>query len=268
MLPSLSVRLKVGSRTIKLSPFSYNHFYAANYNQEQWMSLILNQFQKNETVRFIDVGCNIGQTMLKVLEAYEKVSYIGFDANKYCVSYCQELINNNNLQESFAVIHCALGEQNGLINIPSPQNLDKFNSSLSVIEGFRGEETKNTVMVPCFQFDSILSDLDIDGIDVVKIDVEGAELNVLLGMKDMLKQFMPIILMEVLPVYDAKNKERLVRQKEIEKLLLELEYEIYRISKVDTIGFDKIEEFGIHSNLEMCDYICISKNSKQILKLK
>src|ERR1022692_1269769 len=40
---------------------------------------------------------------------------------------------------------------------------------------------------------------EVDRVDVVKIDVEGAELQVLKGMERLLKEFLPIVILEVEP---------------------------------------------------------------------
>ncbi len=55
------------------------------------------------------------------------------------------------------------------------------------------------VSVNCVPADALVEKYDISRIDLVKIDVEGAELEVLRGMTDILKRFRPKIIIELLP---------------------------------------------------------------------
>ena len=100
---------------------------------------------------------------------------------------------------------------------------------------------------------------------ILKIDVEGAELEVLQSLETTIKLATPFILMEILPVYNNENTYRIKRQEKIELLLSQLNYTIYRIIKFKdsnkSIDFNKLETIGIHDDLNMCDYIFVP-NSK------
>ena len=230
------------------------------------MDAVLTKVKNEGEITFVDIGCNIGQTMLKALDRFENHRYVGFDTNKYCISFCQEIINDNQLNANHSVINCAIGNSNAIIEIPAPASLDKFNSSLSIIKGFRTDSGSDAAaLVPCFQFDSISRDLSLTDLSIVKIDVEGAELEVLLGMEKSLRQHRPIVFIEILPVYNSSNFERLERQRKIEQLFRRTDYDIFRILKVEKFNFMKIESIGIHANLDNCDYVCLPKESKGLI---
>lgn len=53
------------------------------------------------------------------------------------------------------------------------------------------------VLVRAKPLDSVLKELGVNGIDCVKVDVEGAELEVLKGMRRTLRRFRPIVVAEV-----------------------------------------------------------------------
>jgi len=97
--------------------------------------------------------------------------------------------------------------------------------------------------------------LNIEKISIVKIDVEGSELEVIRGMKGIIAKHKPFIFCEILPVYNKGNIFRLNRQKEIKHIIKKLKYRIFRILKDGKLV--PIEQIGIHSNLALCNYLFI-----------
>ena len=71
-----------------------------------------------------------------------------------------------------------------------------------------------------------------------------------------------MILIEILPVYEPANAARLTRQEEVEAILLSLDYTLHRILK-DEHGqlksLEQVSAIGIHSSLELCDYVAIPR---------
>ena len=102
---------------------------------------------------------------------------------------------------------------------------------------------------------------------IIKIDVEGAELEVLKGLKDQIDADRPFVMIEILPVYNRKNQQRLERQNEIQKLLSQWDYSIFRVIKSDDKFIDLIEidSFEVHSDLNLCEYILTPNERKSKL---
>ena len=75
---------------------------------------------------------------------------------------------------------------------------------------------------------------------VIKIDVEGAELEVIESLKGYIHKFQPIILMEILPSYTEGNQVRIGRQHTISAMFDELGYQIYRIIKSPSNNFSHL----------------------------
>src|SRR5690606_34000711 len=97
----------------------------------------------------------------------------------------------------------------------------------------------------------------------VKIDVEGAELEVLLGLKGVLQRDRPLVLMEVLPTYGT-DESRQRRQRLIEQMLGEIDYSIARIRKGQDDSFkglEILEQIGDHSDVNSCDYVCVPREA-------
>jgi len=101
--------------------------------------------------------------------------------------------------------------------------------------------------------------LSLTKISILKIDVEGAELEVLESFEEDIVDSQPVILMEILPVYGDENKKRLDRQIEIERLFRKWGYYLHRIIRQHDklVEISQINEIGIHSDLNSCDYIAI-----------
>jgi FkbM family methyltransferase len=73
-------------------------------------------------------------------------------------------------------------------------------TNASIVPGFNIAD--DCISVPLMRFDSYCEAHNIQRVDLVKIDVEGAELSVLRGMGDLLREWQPDIIVEVLQPYD------------------------------------------------------------------
>ena len=62
------------------------------------MSEVIQRLFKLKSGAFIDVGVNLGQTLLKVAAIDPGRAYVGFEPNPACVDYVWKLIETNNLE--------------------------------------------------------------------------------------------------------------------------------------------------------------------------
>ena len=249
--PKISINGK--SITIPIiNGMGVNHYLDPS---EPWMVEILAKLlsQKQGQV-FLDIGANLGQTLMKVKSANSEMRYVGFEPNPACVYYLQTLIYENNFKNT-EIFPVGIGAKTGILRL-NFFNESATDSSASILEDYRGGSViVKKLNVPVFEFDQ--TGIQDSKISFIKIDVEGAELEVLKGLAFNIKQDRPIILMEVLPVYSEDNALRWARQKEMEALIAEMDYTILRIIK-NNGAFSKLEplgNFGVHSDLDKCDYI-------------
>jgi FkbM family methyltransferase len=215
---------------------------------------------------FLDVGVNLGQTLLALKSVSKWMNYVGLEPNPLCVAYVDRLININSLANC-VVIPVGLGRESGIhgLQLYHGKSVD---SSASLVPHFRPDEPVSHIMiVPVFPYSEIERVANIEKLGIVKIDVEGAEADVLMSMVDAIRRDQPVILVEILPCYHDQNKERIDRQQIIEKLICELEYDMYRILKT-TDGYleslEKITQIGIHGQIELSDYLLCPKSVKPI----
>jgi len=234
---------------------------------EPWMIELLDIVLAIENHGFIDVGVNIGQTLIKLKSVSRKTKYIGFEPNPICIQYLDKLAKSNDLKDVLILpIGISDKTQIGALNFFSSSTTD---SSASIIENFRpSQKIYNINHVPLFKFKDITDVVKLDKISVIKIDVEGAELEVLNGLHSLIKDQKPIIFIEILPAYTKQNFSRVKRQNKIQHLFGELDYSIFRVVKESDILLDleEISNIEVHSDINKCEYVIVPKIKKNDFK--
>lgn len=66
--------------------------------KEEWLDLLIRNYVNQNKGAFVDVGVNIGQTLIKVKTQYPNLEYIGFEPNTACNFYTTLLIQKNNFK--------------------------------------------------------------------------------------------------------------------------------------------------------------------------
>jgi FkbM family methyltransferase len=221
---------------------------------EPWMTVVLENLRPLFGGSFIDIGVNLGQTLIKVHAVFDRVKYVGFEPNPTCVHYVQELIALNALKE-FTILPIAVGKNTEILKLTFFGD-DASDSAASIVDNFRPDNKKYQYLyVPVFNIHSIVEFLPAEQFSIIKIDVEGAESDVLIGFKDWIKAYKPLLIVEILPVYSVDNDSRLKRQIQIEEMMHDLNYKIARIKKGEFVHLEDIEAIGIHSSIEDSDYL-------------
>lgn len=220
---------------------------------ESWMRKVIEKLGALKGGAFIDVGVNVGQTLIqwKTYDLYRP--YYGFEPNPFCYRYLLNLLFRNGFQncELFPV---GLSDKNEVTGLFSNGPVD---SSASIINGFRAYDhysIKTNVAV--FKGDDLLKPYVLNSISIVKIDVEGAELEVIQGLSNTIIACRPFIICEILPVYSEHTEPgrfRKQRQTEVEMFLRENRYAMYRISVEAKLS--PIEYIETHSDLTLCNYL-------------
>lgn len=236
-------------------------------SSEPWMVELLVKIALRKPGTFLDVGVNLGQTLLalKAVDALRR--YVGIEPNAACISYTERLISINKLTNCL-LIPSGLGTESGI------RQLELFHgtttdSSASVIANFRpGEVISCAKMVAIFPFSEINRAVDLSLLGIIKVDCEGGEADVLVSMQDAIARQRPWLIVEILPCYDAGNVDRIQRQGLIEALLQRVKYTKYRVKKTKVGGLaylDRIEEIGIHGELENSDYLFVPLEERERL---
>ncbi len=224
---------------------------------EPWMIGLLAALLPQRQGTFIDVGMNVGQTLLAAKAVDRRRAYVGFEPNPQCFAYCERLVRLNALP-AVTLVPAAVGTRSQIARLQLYGD-NGTDPAASLVQGFRpGEPVLGEKLVPVFSYAEVAATLGLEGLGLVKIDVEGAESDVLTAMEPALATDRPWIVIEILPCYRPDNTDRLTRQKNIEELLQRLDYRILRVRKNAAgafAGIEPIDEIGIHADLSKCDYV-------------
>ena len=241
--------------------------YENFFGTEQWMKSVLDKLIPISTGCFIDVGTNIGQTLIKIRNIDKEIKYIGFEPNPACIYYVDKLIDANGYQNC-EVIPCGISKHNEIITLNSFYK-DKADSSASIIEDFRPNQTivfKSNILAIN---DEMINKWQNIAAGIIKIDVEGAELYVIEGLYRMLKEYRPFIIVEILPVYSSDNLQGIERQAMLLKIMNELNYVILRIMKNELnnfVDFKFLDSIPIHNDISESDYVFVPNEKYQYFK--
>jgi FkbM family methyltransferase len=231
---------------------------------ESWMVELLRKLLPLREGAFLDVGVNLGQTLLKVKALDAERQYVGFEPNATCINYVEKLVQANEL-ENCLIIPAGLAKEPGIVTLDLFG--DDSDSSASLIPNFRPRQkvvSQKTVAVLS------LNELpSLPKAAIVKIDVEGAELDVLETLLPSIERDRPFLLMEILPSYSAEHVDRIRRQEAIEIHTKTLGYQMQRIIRrgnADALDrLEPVDRICIHGDLSLCDYIIVPREKASMV---
>jgi FkbM family methyltransferase len=204
---------------------------------------------------FLDVGVNVGQTLLKVKVLDPPRRYVGFETNPRCCQYVEELIKVNRF-EACTVVPAGLSDRNGLVSLYLRSNVSVDPSATTVGDVCDDLASLRRQHAAVCRGDDVAADVCLDPLAVVKIDTEGAELEVLRGLSETIGRCRPFIVCEILPVGDERlsaGQTRLARQRTVQALLKDWRYEVFRLH-ADT-RLEATGEIGVHDDLALSNYV-------------
>jgi FkbM family methyltransferase len=152
---------------------------------------------------FFDIGANVGVYSLNFSKKAKKV--YSFEATEKTYNHLLETISMNkikNIHHNFNAVHSESG-----IDIEIWQGERVLGSDNDGNNGMFNTDGKGSVMVNTVKsvaIDDFVRDNNIEQIDIMKIDIEGNELNALKGAKESILRFRPIILCEINPEMNEK----------------------------------------------------------------
>lgn len=204
-----------------------NEFYiAVKSNHSPVLSKFLsNEIKKYNIEVFWDIGANIGAISLPLLKKFDKLTAVLFEPSAECAGrLIKNLSNNPGLSQRSIVMNIALSDSEGIISFYASN--EPFNSGTAGL-GLSHNRFQFAVGVQTYTGDTLVASSLCPKPDLIKIDVEGFELEVLKGLKQTLIKHHPLVIFEH-SIY--RLKERKHAHDEVKKLLESLGYAIYRIS--------------------------------------
>jgi FkbM family methyltransferase len=146
---------------------------------------------------FVDVGANIGLYSLIAGFSFERI--YSFEPSKFTYELLLRNIRSNGLDSIFAV-NCALSDKSSraLLYLNPFNNggasLREFSSALrSEFGNYKWAE----IDVELMPLDNFVLDHSVESVDLIKIDVEGHELEVIRGARTTVLNFRPLMYVEI-----------------------------------------------------------------------
>lgn len=215
---------------------------------------------------FIDVGVNNAQTLIKIKSIDTNRHYIGFEPNPVCYCYSRSLILQNNFNNCI-LFPAGLGNKNEILPLFHDT---EFASGGTIIPNFRenSERYNKIQQVVIMEGDNIILKQKLENISVLKVDVEGAEYEVIHGLSKTIEKFKPVLFLEFLPVYTLEKLNgqlRFDRQQKLIDLLFTHGYTMYRIDEV-RLSLIQLNEIEIHSEMNKTNYLFVPIDKKKMIE--
>lgn len=158
---------------------------------------IVNVLKRSKKPTFLDIGANIGLVSLNVLHEVPTSEIFAFEPGSHQHSLFEKTIKTNILEDRITLYQLAVGMQR------ERHSFSLHNGKHSSGDGFfdtgrAGNTEKCSVEV--IDLDSWWETVEFKKIDVIKIDIEGAELWALKGGSCLINSCKPTVVLEIHPI--------------------------------------------------------------------
>lgn len=176
---------------MELVPTDYlqNQIYYTGTFEEHCLKVLRKLLEPGDC--FLDIGANIG---LYTLESARIVGDNGvvyaFEPNSENYRHLLRNTELNNL-ENVKAMNFGIGDERTKISLRLPKNGNKGEYTIGDVEGEIIEDVNIEKM------DDVVKKEDINKINLVKMDIEGAEIDALKGMRETINKYRPVFLIEI-----------------------------------------------------------------------
>ena len=200
---------------------------------------------------FIDIGANIGSFTLVAAKIAQHGEVHAFEPSAHHFFRLSKNVAMNGFG-NVSLNRTGLSDQRGSATLFLPCLKGEMNNSgaASLYSCGTEENSQAREDIDLVRLDDYVSEKGIERIDLVKIDIEGAEFNALKGSRSALSEFRPIVLMEL----DLENLKRAgCAPEEILSFWENLKYEVSRVENSgDLIPIRNAGDLKLHQNLICC----------------
>jgi FkbM family methyltransferase len=209
------------------------------------VKLLKSLFAPNHT--FIDVGGNIGVFSLIAAKRLTSGKVHTFEPSAYHLEKLRANLLLNKF-DNVRVHPVALSNQSQSSKLYFPPSNASFLTNTGMASQFRFDQPpSNTEDIKCVRLDDYREFINLHCVDLIKIDVEGAEIDVLSGAIETIRTYRPHVVMEI-------NLDHLRRAGRSTQEVIDywnaLDYKIFSISHdADLHPIRSIADFAIHQNI-------------------
>jgi len=188
----------LNNRTYLLSALSFDQLTlrASDRNYEPDLASLFHRELHLGGGHFVDVGANHAQTLLAVLSISSDIPYVGIEPQALCVASISSFIQVNRLK-SHKIICASLSNVMGATNL---QHSKAGDVRASIVPEYRLKDMfEHQISTVTLSGDRLIAELGIEKVQLIKVDVEGAELEVIQSFKSTLVNHKPLVVFEILP---------------------------------------------------------------------
>ena len=175
----------------------------------------------------IDVGANIGRWSLLIARLFKTQKVFSFEPFLKTYFYLAENISLN-ISLNIETFNLALNNKNEFVSMSS---VNEMNSGMNFISL---AQTASADQVQSVTLDDFLFKKMADKIDVIKIDVEGFEMNVLQGAAQTIEKHHPVIICEIDDQLLSKNN---TTPQQIFDFFISHQYQVKRLPHMEDVLF-------------------------------
>lgn len=193
----------------------------------------LEQYLKQDAV-VVDIGANIGNHTVWFASRPQVAHVIAFEPQRQVFDILNENIRLNELDDKVSAYNKALGSgkfEEAEIAAYTDGSSQADNGQTTFREVKKGAYPVRT-----------LDAYDLKRLDLVKIDVEGMQLEVLQGAQETLKRLRPVLYVEMLAGPQPHTRNLYSREHEMDapkRLLSDLGYDIRRVTPMDYLAIPR-----------------------------
>jgi FkbM family methyltransferase len=150
----------------------------------------------------IDVGANVGVHSLGLASLGSHVKVVAIEANPRTAGWLQKNADRNGSAQ-VQVVQRAISDAPGSLSFCDNH---EFAAGSMPLEGApaefveflnaRSDATHEVIEVPAVRLDDLVTELGLEAVDILKVDVEGHDIRVVRGALDTIERFKPVVIME------------------------------------------------------------------------
>jgi FkbM family methyltransferase len=145
----------------------------------------------------LDIGANIGlHSLVMAASLSEKGKIYAFEPIKKTYDILSENVRINGLENKIALFNIGLSDRNGMIDFSIPSSTTVKEDDLDAFYAINYDQNILNESAKVATLDTWISTQNIQKVDLIKIDVEGAELLCFQGAVSFFETHKPIIIME------------------------------------------------------------------------
>ncbi len=229
----------------------WRYLVSKDFEKEQFILDILFKYNKNLQLKaFIDIGANVGSWTDYAINKFENI-YL-FECNHDLSNYLNRKYKSKNKVKIFKE---ALSDRKGVSEFFIPiQNGNIQEARASTIKPQNESFIQQEISL------NVLDDYKIENVECIKIDVEGAELAVLMGGIKTIKKHFPLMVIEI---EERHNKNT---STQVYNFLSKLGYLCFAIIENKILIIENAKFELIQKKRSANNFIFVHQNNSEISK--